>query len=87
MRVNSRSPITTDGSAKIPSVRTDPAVPRRQVGGAAVVPSRYGNRFAYGHERSDLTVSGGLGCSIVPLRIGVPPEIVMVRLRGGGASA
>ena len=40
-----------------------------------------GNRFAYGHIVEDnrhLIVSGGLGCSILPVRIGVPPEIVMV---------
>ncbi len=45
------------------------------------VPSRFGNRFAYGHiceEDRNLIVSGGLGCSILPVRIGVPPEIVMV---------
>jgi uncharacterized protein len=45
------------------------------------VPSRFGNRFAYGHiveEGRHLVVSGGLGCSILPVRIGVPPEIVMV---------
>jgi predicted MPP superfamily phosphohydrolase len=45
------------------------------------VPSRYGNRFAYGHiveGNRNLIVSGGLGCSILPVRIGVPPEIVMV---------
>jgi len=45
------------------------------------VPSRFGNRFAYGHiceEGRNLIVSGGLGCSILPVRIGVPPEIVMV---------
>jgi predicted MPP superfamily phosphohydrolase len=45
------------------------------------VPSRFGNRFAYGHiveEGRHLIVSGGLGCSILPVRIGVPPEIVMV---------
>lgn len=45
------------------------------------VPSRYGNRFAYGHVCEDdrhLVVSGGLGCSVLPVRIGVPPEIVMV---------
>ena len=45
------------------------------------VPSRYGNRFAYGHVvegNRNLIVSGGLGCSILPVRIGVPPEIVMV---------
>ena len=45
------------------------------------VPSRFGNRFAYGHiveGNRNLIVSGGLGCSILPVRIGVPPEIVMV---------
>ena len=61
----------------------------RVFGYSPVVPSRYGNRFAYGHmrERCDVIVSGGLGCSIMPLRIGVPPEIVLVTLRGGGAAA
>jgi len=55
----------------------------RLFGWSPVVPSRYGNRFAYGHvrERCDLIVSGGLGCSIMPVRIGVPPEIVVVTLR------
>lgn len=46
-------------------------------------PSEYGARFAYGHivERGrHLIVSGGLGCSKVPLRLGVPPEIVRVTL-------
>ncbi len=53
-----------------------------------MVPSRYGNRLAYGHvrERCDLIVSGGLGCSIVPFRLGVPPEVVLVTLRGGGGN-
>ncbi len=42
----------------------------RLFGWSPVVPSRYGNRFAYGHvrEQCDLIVSGGLGCSIVPFR-------------------
>jgi len=47
------------------------------------VPSEYGARFAYGHVVEDdrhLIVSGGLGTSGVPLRLGVPPEIVRVRL-------
>jgi len=54
----------------------------RLFGFSPVVPSRYGNRFAYGHvrEQTDLIVSGGLGCSKVPLRLGVPPEIVRVTL-------
>jgi predicted MPP superfamily phosphohydrolase len=46
-------------------------------------PSAYGARFAYGHivERGrHMIVSGGLGCSKVPLRLGVPPEIVRITL-------
>lgn len=45
------------------------------------VPSRYGNRYAYGHVVEgdrNLIVSGGLGCSVIPVRFGVPPEVVMV---------
>jgi predicted MPP superfamily phosphohydrolase len=30
----------------------------------------------------DLIVSGGLGCSVMPFRLGVPPEIVLVTLGG-----
>jgi predicted MPP superfamily phosphohydrolase len=55
----------------------------RLLGYSPRVPSRFGNRFAYGHIVEDnrhLIVSGGLGCSILPVRIGVPPEIVMVEL-------
>lgn len=47
------------------------------------VPSEYGPRFAYGHiveQGRHMIVSGGLGCSNVPLRLGVPPEIVRVTL-------
>ncbi len=56
----------------------------RLLGWSPVVPSRYGNRFAYGHARAscDVVVSGGLGCSIMPFRLGVPPEIVLVTLGG-----
>jgi len=46
-------------------------------------PSEYGARFAYGHiveNDRHLIVSGGLGTSIVPLRLGVPPEIVRIEL-------
>jgi predicted MPP superfamily phosphohydrolase len=60
----------------------------RLFGWAPVVPSRYGSRYAYGHirERCDVVVSGGLGCTGLPIRIGVPPEIVLVRLGGSTAS-
>jgi predicted MPP superfamily phosphohydrolase len=53
----------------------------RVLGYSPVVPSRYGNRYAYGHiveNERNLIVSGGLGCAILPVRIGVPPEIVVV---------
>jgi uncharacterized protein len=53
----------------------------RLLGYSPMVPSRFGNRYAYGHVVEDdrhLVISGGLGCSILPVRIGVPPEIVMV---------
>lgn len=60
----------------------------RVFGYSPVVPSRYDNRYAYGHvvepdgngKPTHLVVSGGLGCSIAPVRFGVPPEIVMVEL-------
>jgi predicted MPP superfamily phosphohydrolase len=60
----------------------------RLFGWSPVVPSRYGSLLAYGHVRTkcDVVVSGGLGCSIMPFRLGVPPEIVLVTL-GGEAPA
>lgn len=55
----------------------------RFLGYSPVVPSRYGNRYAYGHIEEDgrnLIVSGGLGFSILPVRFGVRPEIVQIDL-------
>ncbi|HQU66611.1 MAG TPA: metallophosphoesterase [Albidovulum sp.] len=55
----------------------------RLFGWSPVVPSAYGNRFAYGHVREgkrDLVVSGGIGCSILPFRLGVVPEITLVEI-------
>lgn len=46
-------------------------------------PSAYGARYSYGHivERGrHMIVSGGLGTSKVPLRLGVPPEILRITL-------
>jgi len=40
-----------------------------------------GQKLNYGHVRDGdkhLIVSGGLGCSIMPVRFGVPPEIVLI---------
>lgn len=55
----------------------------RILGYSPVVPSSYGNRFAYGHVVENgrhLVVSGGLGCSMLPVRFGMPPEIVLLEL-------
>jgi predicted MPP superfamily phosphohydrolase len=54
----------------------------RLFGWSPLVPSQFGNRFAYGHvrEQCDIVISGGLGCSMAPVRVGVPPEIVLVTL-------
>jgi predicted MPP superfamily phosphohydrolase len=54
----------------------------RLLGWSPAVPARHGMRLAYGHMRTkcDVIVSGGLGCSIMPFRLGVPPEIVLVTL-------
>jgi len=58
--------------------------------GRPIIPSAYGQRFAYGHINEggrDLIVSAGLGCSILPVRFGVPPEITVVTLRRPGTAA
>lgn len=55
----------------------------RVLGYSPMLPSRFGQRFAYGHvveEGRHLIVSGGLGVSGVGVRFGVPPEIVLIEL-------
>jgi len=55
----------------------------RLFGWSPIVPSRYGNRYAYGHVEEngrDLIVSAGLGTSKLPIRLGAPPEILLVEL-------
>lgn len=55
----------------------------RLFGYSPVVPSRFGNRFAYGHvveHDRHLIVSGGLGFSIMPVRFGMRPEILQIDL-------
>ena len=55
----------------------------RLAGFAPIVPSKFGRRYVYGHiveDNRNLIVSGGLGCSALPLRFGSPPEIVVVEL-------
>ncbi|MCJ2068397.1 metallophosphoesterase [Methylobacterium sp. J-030] len=63
----------------------------RILGWSPWIPSRYGRRYAYGHiveQGRDLVVSAGLGSHFVagrPLRMGAPPEIVIVDV--GAATA
>ncbi|QEE42317.1 MULTISPECIES: metallophosphoesterase [unclassified Methylobacterium] len=58
----------------------------RILGWSPWIPSRYGLRYAHGHiveSERDLIVSAGLGSHFVagrPLRLGIPPEIVVVDL-------
>lgn len=51
--------------------------------GSPVVPSNYGQRYAYGHLKEnnvDLFVTTGIGTSILPFRFLVPPEIAVLRI-------
>lgn len=60
----------------------------RLFGWSPVVPSRFGNRFAYGHVTEagrHLVVSGGIGTSILPVRFGVVPEITVVEISAASA--
>jgi predicted MPP superfamily phosphohydrolase len=53
----------------------------RLFGYSPVVPSQFGNRYAYGHvveNERNLIVSGGLGFSIMPVRFGMRPEILQI---------
>jgi predicted MPP superfamily phosphohydrolase len=52
--------------------------------GRPIVPSKYGERYAAGHiveNGRHLFVSTGLGTSMIPVRLGVPPEISVLTLR------
>jgi len=56
----------------------------------AFVPSKYGARYAYGHvveNNRHLIVSGGLGTSAIPTRLGMPPEVVHVELGAPASQA
>lgn len=54
--------------------------------GSLIVPSSYGQKYALGHIREngiDMFVTTGIGCSILPFRLGVPPEIAVLTLTSG----
>jgi len=51
--------------------------------GRLVVPSRFGERFAYGHiveQGRNLYVTSGIGTAIIPVRFLTPPEIAVITL-------
>jgi predicted MPP superfamily phosphohydrolase len=55
-----------------------------------IVPSRHGTRYAYGafsEGRKQMIVSGGLGNTTLPFRIGRPPEIVVIDLAPANPAA
>ena len=55
----------------------------RLFGYSPLVPSRFGNRYAYGAVEEagrHLVVSGGIGNSMLPVRFGMPPEVTLVDL-------
>jgi hypothetical protein len=58
--------------------------------GRLIVPSRFGQRYAYGHiieGGRQMFVSSGIGNAILPARFGVPPEIVLLRIGAPGSHA
>jgi predicted MPP superfamily phosphohydrolase len=55
----------------------------RLFGRAPLVPSRYGDRYAYGHIQEggrDIIISGGVNYSMLPIRFACPPEINLIEL-------
>lgn len=55
--------------------------------GRPIVPSRFGSKYAYGLNAGPLCpvlTTAGVGMSILPLRLNVPPEIVEIELVDGG---
>lgn len=54
--------------------------------GSLIVPSSYGQKYAYGHIREnnvDMYVTSGIGTSVLPFRFMMPPEIAVVTIRSG----
>lgn len=52
--------------------------------GRPVVPSNFGQKYAYGHVRQndvDLFVTSGIGMSVLPVRFLVPPEVAVLTVR------
>jgi predicted MPP superfamily phosphohydrolase len=52
--------------------------------GSPIVPSVYGQKFAFGHTKEnnvDVFITTGIGTSILPFRFLVPPEIAVLTIR------
>jgi predicted MPP superfamily phosphohydrolase len=52
--------------------------------GRIITPSDYGKRYARGHiieNNRHLFVSSGIGTTILPVRFGTPPEIIVLHLK------
>ncbi len=53
--------------------------------GRPVIPSSYGQKYAYGHIKDrglDMYVTSGIGTSVMPFRFMVPPEVMILTVRG-----
>lgn len=53
--------------------------------GRPIVPTSYGQKYAYGQIREndvDMFVTSGIGTSILPIRFFVPPEISVLTIKG-----
>ena len=58
--------------------------------GAPIVPSRYRQRYVAGIVREGdrtMFVTSGVGTSVLPVRLGVPPEIAVLTLKGKDEAA
>ena len=56
--------------------------------GALITPGKAPNRHAFGLIREDgrtMYVGAGIGTSIIPIRINMPPEIAIVTVRGNSS--
>lgn len=53
----------------------------RLFGGAPLIMLSENETYCWGHYHEngrDMIVSGGIGCSVLPMRVGVPPEITVI---------
>lgn len=57
---------------------------RLPIFGRPIVPSTFGQKYAYGHVKEngvDMFVTSGIGMSVLPIRFMVPPEIVVLTVK------